>query len=352
MGLRGFLVGLLVIASLSVAHAAPCSVAQGQALIDGGLYKRAIREFTCVIEAEPTEIAGYRGRIEAELLLGRFSDAALDYAQLMRKVVPLHPDASLTIFAEYDARLASAPDDIPALTGAGFAHWWFFDYPGAIRILTDLLAVRPDDVFGNLFRGSSRVLKGASRAEGAADLEYAIALAPDSPDVHFIAADAYTYGSLADPVRAFAEASIALAGGLDTPRVHAMLGAAYNAFGNTAQAAVEIETHIDAVTAELVPTAPLAPGTSMTLDLVPSRTFEIPVEAVAGQTLSVATSSPDFWDTILVLLAPDGTLVLGSDDAFKYLAAFEWVPAVSGTYRIRVTSFEAVSAGDLVVKRD
>ena len=158
--------------------------------------------------------------------------------------------------------------------------------------------------------------------------------------------------ALADPARAFEEASIALAGGLDTPRVHAMLGAAYNAFGNTEQAAIEIKKHLDLVTAELVPTAPLAPGTSMTLDLVGGRTFEIPLAVIAGQPLSVATKMPDYWDTILVVLAPNGTPVIGADDTFKYLAGLEWVPAVSGTYRMWVTSFEAVSTGALVVCRD
>ncbi len=352
MGLRGFVAACLVIAPVGLAHAAPCSVDQGQQLIDAGLYTRAIREFSCVIDAQPTRVAGYRGRIEAELMVGRFSDAVLDGVQLNRIVVPVHPDAAATIYAEYAARLASAPNDIVALTGLGFARWWFFDYPGAIRVLDDLLAVRPDDVFGNLFRGSSRLLKGSSRAAGAADLEYALALAPNSPDVHVLVADAFTYGALADPTRAFAEASIALAGGLDTPRIHAMLAAAYNAFGNTQQAAIEIKKHLDLVTTELVPTAPLAAGTSMTLDLVGGRTFEIPVAVIAGQPLSVATKMPDYWDTILVVLAPNGTPVIGADDTFKYLAALEWVPAVSGIYRMRVTSFEAVSTGELVVSRD
>jgi hypothetical protein len=195
-------------------------------------------------------------------------------------------------------------------------------------------------------------LKGASRAAGAADLEYAIALAPDSPDVHFLVADAYTYGALADPTRAFEEASIALAGGLDTPRVHAMLAAAYNAFGNTQQAAIEIKRHLDLVTTELVVTAPLATGSSMTLDLVGRRTFEIPVAVIAGQPLPIATKMHDYWDTILVVLAPNGTPVIGADDTFKYFAALDWVPAVSGTYRIWVTSFESVSTGELVASRD
>src|SRR5262245_1775536 len=115
MGLRGSIAACLVVALADLAHAAPCSVQQGQQLIDDGLYTRAVREFTCVINAQPTEIEGYRGRIEAELLIGRYSDAILDAVQLNRVVVPVHPDAASIFYAEYSARLASAPNNVPAL---------------------------------------------------------------------------------------------------------------------------------------------------------------------------------------------------------------------------------------------
>jgi tetratricopeptide (TPR) repeat protein len=328
-----------------------CSAEQGQIYIDEGRYTQAIREFTCLIEAQPTEVEGYRGRIEAELLLGRYSDAVGDYARVTAFVLPVHPDAENTILAGYAARLAVAPDDIPALTGVSFAHWWFFHYPTAIHVLNDLLALRPDDIYGNLFRGSSRLLQGTARTEGAADLERAIALDPQSPDVRFIVADAYTYGKLPDPQLAFTEASLALDWGLDTPRVHAILASAYLAFGNQAAAGTEIERHIELVTMELLMTSPLNARVTLTLPLVPGRTYEIPLPAIAGETLSVLTSSHDFYDTILVLLAPDGTPVLGSDDYRQYFAGFEWIAAATGTYRMWVTSFEGVNTGDLVVSR-
>lgn len=331
---------------------ANCTAAQGQAFIDEGRYDRAIREFTCLIDAQPTEVEGYRGRIEARLLLGLYSDAVRDYTRVTAYVQPVHPDAESTILAGYDARLDAHPESIPALTGESFARWWFFDYASAIHRLNQLLDVRPDDVYGNLFRGSSRLLRGATRTEGKADLERAISLAPGSPDVRYIVADAYTYGREPDPERAFDEASLALDGGLDTPRVHAILASSYLALGDLVSAAIHIQRHLDLVTTELVPTSPLAAGESWSLGVVPGRTYEIPLEVVAGQTLSIATSSKDFWDTILVLLAPDGSPVLGSDDFNAYFAGFDWVAEETGTYRMRVTSFESVSTGVLVVSRD
>jgi hypothetical protein len=67
----------------------------------------------------------------------------------------------------------------------------------------------------------------------------------------------------------------------------------------------------------------------------------------AGQTLSITTSSRNFYDTILVLLAPDGSPVVSSDDYVKYFAGLDWVDIATGTYSMRVTSFESVNTGEL-----
>lgn len=330
-----------------------CTAEQGQAFIDAGRFERAVREFTCVIDAQPTEVEGYRGRIEAELLLGRFSDAVRDYARVTAYVEPVHPDAASTIYAGYADRLAVAPSDIAALTGASFARWWFFQYAQAIQLTDDLLAILPDDVYGNLFRGSSRLLLGATKAQGVADLEHALALAPQSPDVRYVVADAYTYG-LPDPERALDEASLALDWGLDTPRVHAILASAYNAFSELVTAATHIRRHIELVTTELLTTSALPAGESLSLDLVPGRTYEIPIDVTVGETISISTSSPgdpDFWDSIAVLLTPDGSPAVGSDDDSGYFAAFDWLAEETGIYRLQVTSFESVTTGVLLVKR-
>ena len=331
--------------------AAQCTAGQGQLFIEAGQYKKAIQEFTCVINAQPTEVEGYRGRIEAELLMGQYSNALADYTRITAWVLPVHPDAMSTIFQGYADRLALAPQDIRALTGASFARWFSFDYTQAIHLLNQLLAIQPNNVYGNLFLGSSRMLHGFNNPNGVANLEYAISLAPQSPDVRFIVADAYTYG-MPNPQRAFDEATLALNWGLDTPRIHAILAVSYEAFGDPLNAALEIQTHIELVTTELLATSPLESNGALSLDLVPGRTYEIPVPVTAGETVSIMTSSHDFWDSILVLLAPDGTPVLGSDDYSAYFAGFEWVAPQTATYYLQVTSFESINTGELVVTRD
>jgi tetratricopeptide (TPR) repeat protein len=341
---------LLVMGPTNVARAQqPCTVGKGQSDIDQGRYKSAVKEFSCVIDAQPSEVEGYRGRIEAQLLLGLYSDAMRDFGRITVQVLPVHPDAASTILAGYAVRLTADPANVPALTGASFTRWWLFDYAQATHLLNQLLTVRPDDVYGNLFRGSSRLLRGATNA-GVSDLEYAITLAPGSPDVHWIAGDAYTYG-LPDPQRAFAEATLALNGGLDTPRVHAILASAYVAFGDRAAATVHIKRHFDLVTTEVASAPPLLAGDSQAVAIAPGRVVEIPIPAAAGETIAIATSSHDYFDTVAVLLAPDGTAVTAGDDDKGYFAAFEWPAVQTATYRLRVTFFEALNSGLLLVSR-
>jgi tetratricopeptide (TPR) repeat protein len=350
--LLGALLAAVPGSAAHVAAAGPkCTAEQGQAFINSGQYDKAIQAFDCVIDAGPTDVEGYRGRIEAEALLGRYSDVVRDYQRVMAYVVPVHADAEVTIADGYAARLAINPIDVRALTGLTISRWWFFHYIEAIQVADQLLAVSPDNVAGTMFRGSARLLHhGSSKAKGTADVERAIQLAPTNPHVRFLVADAYTYG-LPDPQRAFDEASLALDGGLDTPRIHAILATSYAAFGDLEAAAEHIDRSISLVTQTLVPTVPLAVGDSMSLQLVPGRVFAIPIAATAGQTISIATSSPDFWDSIAVLLSPDGTPVVGSDDTNAYFAAFDWVAPESTTYTLKVTSFEAVSTGALFVER-
>ena len=328
-----------------------CTAAQGQLLIDAGQYEQAIDEFTCAIDAQPGEVEGYRGRIEAKLLLGSYSDAMRDFTLITVLILPEHPDAVSTILAGYSARLAVDPNNIAALSGKSFMHWLDYDYPSAIQTLNQLIQVQPDSIYGNLFLGSSRLLKGVAKTKGVANIERAIELAPNNPDVRFIVADAYTYG-LPDPQRAFADATMALNGGLNTPRVHAILASSYLAFGDMVSAAEHIKTHIDLVTTEFVTTNPMDPDTTDTLELVPGRTYTIPVPAIAGETISITTSSSDYWDTILVLLDPNGTPVAGADDDRFYFAELDWVAEETGTYLLQVTFFESVNTGELVVTRD
>ena len=75
-------------------------------------------------------------------------------------------------------------------------------------------------------------------------------------------------------------------------------------------------------------------------------------DAAAGEKVSIATSSKDYFDTIVVLLAPDGTPLVGGDDFKGYFAGFDWVASAAATYRLRVTFFESIITGSVVVARN
>src|SRR5215470_12411603 len=107
-------------AHISFSLAKTCTTSQGQLYIDQAQYRDAIREFTCVIDDQPTDVEGYRGRIEAELLSGRYSDAVRDYARVTAFVEPVHPDARDIIFGGYNSRLALDANNVAALTGLSF----------------------------------------------------------------------------------------------------------------------------------------------------------------------------------------------------------------------------------------
>ena len=273
-----------------------CSTSAGQAFIDQGRYAKAVQEFSCAITASPTSPDGYRGRAEAQLLLGRYADALTTYSRVTAVVLPVHPDAAATILAGYDARLTASPTDRVALTGASFVHWWLYEYPPTIKLVDQLLAAHPDDPYGLLFRGSSRLLKGLSVQRGIGDLDRAVQLAPSSADVRWVVADAYWYGQ-GDSTRGFDEATKALDWGLDTPRVHSILASTLIAMGDITGALPHLKRSIDLVTTELVTTAPLAPGGSTAVAIAPGRTVEIPIAVTAGQTISIMTSSKDVAKT-------------------------------------------------------
>jgi hypothetical protein len=106
------------------------------------------------------------------------------------------------------------------------------------------------------------------------------------------------------------------------------------------------------VTTEFVTANSMDPDTTDTFELVPGRSYSIPVPVNAGETISITTSSSDYWDTILVLLAPNGTPVAGADDDWFYYAELDWVVEQTGTYWLQVTFFESVNSGEVVVTRN
>lgn len=305
----------------------------------------------CLTEAGDLDVGAYRGRIEAALMAGRYANALSAYTQMQKVVIPTIPDAFDQILAAYEAQVSANPDDLIALIGQSFAQWWVSDYEAAVVTTGRLLEQIPDNVYATLFRGSSRLFAG-DVADGEADIARALELAPDSADVHFIAADAYTY-ALGDLTRALEQATAARDLGLNTPRVNAILATAYMDQGDEALATQYFAEHLAGATSEYVETEPLAAGSPVTLAFVPGRTFRVPIEAEAGETLTLlAASETDGVDTLAVLLGPDGALVTSNDDHTDLNAGIVQLVDVAGHYTLIIGTFEGAGTGEVVVSRE
>lgn len=328
------------------------SLEDGQAFIDQGQYNLAVDCFTEFIAENPTSPEGYRGRIEALLMQRRYSDAMLDVSRFNALVIPADPDAAGWILEHYETRIAADPNDTVALTGGSFAYWWNFDYATALLHLETLDNIASDDPYAVLFQGSARLLSGVEQAEGEQDFAYALLLDTFNPHARFIVADGYTYG-LPKPNRAFIEAALARLGGLDTPRVNAIFAACFEAWGNMPVSSYYLRRHFDQVTSNLVVQAPLGNNKTRDVQFTPGMTVEIPVTIQAGKIFRVETSSPsgEVYDTVAVLLTTSGIPLTGSDDTDEYFAAFQWTAPVTATYKLRVTTFEAVSTGLVRIRR-
>jgi hypothetical protein len=303
----------------------------------------------CLTDSGTLDVTAYKGRIEAALMAGRYASALGEVTQMQRVVIPAIPDAFDQLLAAYEAQLAASPDDLIALIGYSFAQWWVSDYAGATATYDRLLGVLPDNAYATLFRGSSRLFDGDTDG-GELDIARVLELAPNSPDAHFIAADALLY-ALGDVTRAGEQAALARDLGLVTPRVNAILATAAMADGDEALATQYFAEHIAGATTGYVDTEPLAAGGSLTLDFTPGVAFRVPLEVAAGETLTVLADSPDGVDTLAVLLGPEGALVTSNDDYTDLNAGIVRTLDAAGVYTLVLGTFEGAGTGSVTLQR-
>jgi tetratricopeptide (TPR) repeat protein len=333
---------------------------EGEAFAKSGDYDAAIAAFTCAIESDPLDIDAYRGRIEARLMIGAYSDAMLDYADVKVQIVPENPDALEQILAYYQAALAEDAGNVALLSGYSFAQWYNFDYEGAIETLEQLLALDPDNFYGLTLHGNNEFFLGDQEA-GEADFTRVLELAPDSADVYFIMADGYLYG-LGDLENSLEAVTTATGMGLDTPRTDAILATCYFYMGDVEQALTYYAKHIERTSREAVAGEPLDQGESMSLTMIPGKTYHLPIEAEANETLTITVESviesdgamgeQNEVDSIMILLGADGLPVTGNDDNVGLNAGFEFTVTEAGEYTLVLGTFEGAGSGDVVLTRE
>jgi tetratricopeptide (TPR) repeat protein len=323
----------------------------GQKQLDDGEYEGARRSFACAIQADPLNLDAYRGQIEADLLMGAYGSAMRGYTDLGIALNETIPDAVEQIIAGYEARLEAAPNAIDALTGYSFALWWLSDYQAALLQLDRLLALQPDNLYGVVFRGSTLMFLGETRL---GEDSFARALAAgDTADIQFMIADAYMYGA-GEVELAYDAAKIADSLGMNTSRLTAILGAgALLVDGDETAAAGYFARHIEVVTTEWVDIDELVRDSVTEVTFVPGVSFRVPLNVNAGERLSIIIGNGSSGvDTLLALVAPDGSFVTGSDDYIDLNAGFERIMDEGGTYTLWLTSFEGAGSGEVTISRE
>ncbi len=322
----------------------------GQALLKAADYENAIADFTCAIEADKLNIGAYRGRIEALLLAGIYSEALRNYTEIAIHVIPETPNAVEQIIDAYRTTLDSDPENIILLTGYSFALWWVSDYEAALIEIEKILAVEPDNFYALMFHGSTSFFLEDFET-GERDFARVLELVPENADIHFVLADAYTY-AVGDMEKALEHGLLASELGLDTARLNAILGTAYFYLGDEATAIPYFARHIERATVETIEQADLEKEQAITLNMIPGQTYRFLVEVAADETLKISTTSDtDAVDTIMVLLAADGTLVTGNDDSVELNAGFEKVIEEVGIYTLLLSSFEGAGTGEVNIIR-
>ena len=254
------------------APAAPatCSAEQGQALIDAGQYEKAIRAFTCVIDAQPTGRRGLsrpdRGRAAPRPLLGRRarlpSASRPSWSRCIR--TPWPRSSRATRLGWRPRRRTSARSRARASPSGGSSS-----------------TRRRSSLLDQLLRSAGRPVRERCSAARAASSRGATRAGDRGPRTGDRARPPEPRRPLHRRRRVHVRTSrpgarvrggvLALDWGLDTPRVHAILAVSYDAFGDQAAAASAIQRSIALVTTDLVTASPLASGASSTLDLVPGR---------------------------------------------------------------------------------
>ena len=266
---------LLILASLAVtlpvsaqeqapavpADVAPEVLARGRAAVDAENFEQSIVDFSLYILLNPTDPRGYYLRALSYYTLQDLDSAVDDLTHGLRysEAIP-----------ELHASLLATRSEFYVLLG---------DDPSAITDLDALIAIRPSpEAFAQ--RAILR-LSGSAFEEAVADLNEAIDLTTDSqPALYFY-------------------------------RAHAQ-----DALQNQRAAASDYLAWVNGIRQQTADEGPLESGGAVTLQMAQSRVYSIAFDADQGDEISVLVRAvAGDIDPLLVILAPDGTPLVGNDDA-------------------------------------
>ena len=252
---------------------------------------------------------GLPRRIEAQLLLGQYSNSFRTYARVTAVVTPVHPDAQSIILAGYAARLETAPNDIASAHGRELCSLGVLRLPGSHHCLDHLLDVEPTIHYG---LPVSRLEPAAQRPRGERRRCRSRLRSRSRPKVPTCDTSWPTPTPTACSIRSVLSPK---------PRSRSKPGSTRPAFTRFSAAPIPrfetwrpqrpTSTDTSGSSPRSCCRQPHFPRASVDLDLPPGQTYDLPLVVSAGEKVSIVTSSHDYWDTILILLGLDGSPAYG-----------------------------------------
>lgn len=262
-------------------------------------YEGAIADYGCAIALDPTYTSAYNYRGDGYYHLNLFDLALEDYLTATR----LDPNNSYAFF------------------NVGFVYYVQGDYASAIEAASQSIAL--DDSHSGYYLLRSFIYQEQGRYDEAlSDVNATIALGEDSNTASAYLTRAWIYLSQ---------------NGVETPH------ADFLRWIELTETTTTTQTLDDAIQGG-------------NLDISEGHVYRLSFEAQAGQIFSVAATSDDLIDPLLVLVAPDGTPIDSDDDGGINLNAVVQRDALpqSGTYTLVISQAGAYGTGtvQLSVFRD
>ncbi len=384
------------------ASCAADSLGSGQTALAAQNYTAAVEQFTCALQVDPANAAAHQGRISAALFTRQYGLAIADVNYLMdnapadfdafmaaavqeanfnphsipalmlrtflywasaddaqaqadaNSILQLEPNNGFALLfrgssSQYLGDVLLASDDfadaverdadnphVYSVIGSTYAQTG--EYDRALQYLDQALRRDPGHARAHYFIGY--VLLQRNQLDAAiASLTRAIELDSTQPDPYYDRALAYgrqqNYpAALSDLDRALAlEPGFRLAV-VARGRIHELMG-------DEQAALADYSRYIDLNTLRQVNGEPLFPDLPVTLTMEDGILYRLPLQAAAGQVITITAESPnDLADPLLLLLDPSGTPVSASDDIVigDYTARIDQVTLpTSGVYLVLLT---------------
>jgi tetratricopeptide (TPR) repeat protein len=319
----------------------------GQAAFAQGNYVQAVADYTCAVEVDPLNYQAYFGRGQASLFLGQVTE---DFYRVRLNA----PNATRLFRAaveEYTAQIESNPADMIAYQLRAFTYWFTSQDEMALADYEQLLSLDPQNALFYALRGSSNLHIG--NAENAAeDFDRALALDSDNAHIHRIIGASYAQTGETELALGYLNQAVELApDDAFTYMFRAFVHEIHEDFDVSAR---DYARFIDLRARERTVEKTLQPDSEIVLPMTSGRVYEMPIEAKAGEVLTIWATSPRFdVDTLILLLGPDGEPLIGSGDILLFestnslIEGFA-VPA-NGTYTLLVTHSGGGSEGEVEI---